>query len=483
MQVIKKRVFVIISELLISLFLVCTSPTKDDNEIILPSINVGEFNITGKVKNKNGNPMEGAVASLIHSGLSSITDENGFFTIKGEPTSNVLSKRKANDTLTDTLVITIKNQYGDSSEISRSKVKSGVFLDLPTNYLVQRNISGPIRPDDTARVGSIVAIVYDKAFPDQKNSIKLWHDKVNKQFNSFAYFSADTGKSYRLYVEAYDTAGRFLGRSTCYDFTDQTGDIEFTKPFEYDNGKPHLKVWCNRDIIYVGDTVQFHVEAADSFGLITDCSLRAADTLCILAIPLAQNVGDVIDYIVTDSSAKQTFTASAKNSFENINDTSITINVLKYPAFPPKPRMSYTWNINMGILDSGVHIRHTDSFPKMVSAGLLICYDTLVPNTYKYISDLVLPLDSNTSYKILSNDSVVSHAYSAESQFQKAGIGSSILYNCPYTSDTVVYFTRSYIYHPVIGYTRKDYGLASFKYGTDYDTTSSKVKVYVQYTN
>lgn len=256
----------------------CVTPTDPEDQDVDPGTDVNLFSITGSVLNKNGYPIIGAKANLKRYGLSAVTNQNGKYSISGIP-AKALSKssRTLNDTLVDTLIVQVANEYGDSTTITLTEVKSGVVFELPPEYVVQRNISGPISPDDTARIGSIIAHVFDSDAPEQVKTINLWHDKYNQTFNSFAYFTTDTDKDYVLYVKIFDTTGYFLGQSDYYHFTDQTGDIEFVKPIAYNNGAPKITLSHYPEMVYSGDTVNLVVTVKDSFGTVHSCNVVIGD--------------------------------------------------------------------------------------------------------------------------------------------------------------------------------------------------------------
>ena len=262
------------------LFCLCVTPTDLEDQDVDPGTDVNLFSITGSVLNKNGFPIIGAKANLKRYGLSAVTDQNGKYSISGSPTK-ALSKSSytLDDTLVDTLLVQVANEYGDSTTITLTEVKSGVIFELPPEYVVQRNISGPISPDDTARIGSIVAYVFDSDAPEQVKTINLWHDKYNQTFNSFAYFTTDTDKDYVLYVKIFDTTGYFLGQSDYYHFTDQTGDIEFVKPIVYNNGAPKITLSYYPKMLYPGDTVNLIVTVRDSFGTVHSCNVVISDVM------------------------------------------------------------------------------------------------------------------------------------------------------------------------------------------------------------
>lgn len=270
------------------LFCLCVTPTDPEDQDVDPRTDVNLFTITGSVLNKNGFPIIGAKANLKRYGLSAVTNQNGKYSISGTP-AKALSKSShtLNDTLVDTLIVQVANEYGDSTTITLTEVKSGVVFELPPEYVVQRNISGPISPDDTSRIGSIIAHVFDSDAPEQVKTINLWHDKYNQTFNSFAYFTTDTDKDYVLYVKIFDTTGYFLGQSDYYHFTDQTGDIEFVKPIAYNNGSPKITLSYYPEMLYPGDTVNLIVTVKDSFGTVHSCNVV---------------IGELIDYVISNDS-------------------------------------------------------------------------------------------------------------------------------------------------------------------------------------
>lgn len=273
--------------LLVGMFLGCTNPTGTVDK---PDGPVVGFNVTGKVLDKDGKPVVGARAKLLNSGLTAITGSDGSYIIKGEAKlSKTLAKRTASAATegTDTLVVTVANgqSNGDSSEIVKEVVESGVIFELPPTYIVQREIRGYLTPDDESQVGRIEAVVYDLAVPEKKKYIDLWHDVLNKAFHTFAYFSSATNKQYSLYVRVYDKQNRFIGRSPDFVFPDQAGNIIFKDPFRYDNARPLVtKVECsNRGVVSPTtwmttiDTLKIDFTAVDSFGgKIVSCDLNVS---------------------------------------------------------------------------------------------------------------------------------------------------------------------------------------------------------------
>lgn len=265
-----KTLFIIM--LSVVMYISCTETPVGPEPIEEPVYASPEFNISGKVMTRDGKPVSGASAYLKKYKLNATTDNSGKFNITGK----ILAKTLADtivDTLTDTVVVSLDISETDSIIITESPVTSGVIFELPPSYIIQRNISGSLAPDDTARVGKIEAVVYDIDVPDQKKHIELWHDKINEQFNSFAYFSADTGKTYILYVDIYDTASRFIGRSPDFKFTDKTGDINFKNPFVFDNATPTAEITGNA---YLDSISTFNILAKDLHGSITYINIKSS---------------------------------------------------------------------------------------------------------------------------------------------------------------------------------------------------------------
>lgn len=277
----------------------------------LPELQIADFYVAGVVTDNSGKPVVGAVARLMKSGLSAITDADGAYKITG---TSGLAKRTSSGELNDTLVIKVGNSNpGDSSEVVKTAVTSGVIMDLPPTYIVQREIRGYLEDEDLVLISKIEAYVYDKSAPDQVKEINLWHDVVNDAFSSFAYFSSETNKEYTLYVKVYDNNGKFIGQSPDYDFTDNTGNIIFKNPFKVINAKPTIKITVPGNAI-TNTKVKVAITAIDSFGgQITKCEVAVGD----------QNYEDISSYKL----AKRMSSDGMTNEIEIVPDTSSMIYV------------------------------------------------------------------------------------------------------------------------------------------------------------
>lgn len=242
----------------------------------IPNLQLSDFYVAGVVTDNSGKPIVGAVARLMKSGLTAITDVNGAYKISG--TAGLAKRASSSGEVNDTLVIKVGNSNpGDSSEVVKTVVTSGVIMDLPPTYIVQREIRGYLIDDDQVLISKIEAYVYDKSVPDQVKEINLWYDIVNDAFSSFAYFSSETNKQYTLYVKIYDNNGKFIGQSPDYDFTDNTGNIIFKNPFNIINAKPTIAITVPEDVIE-NTKVKVSITAIDSFGgHITKCEVAVGD--------------------------------------------------------------------------------------------------------------------------------------------------------------------------------------------------------------
>lgn len=266
----------------------CTNPVSNNTETPetpevpeVPSVSSTDFYITGKVTN-NGSPVKGAAVRLMKTGLTAISKDDGSYIITGTTSTAGLKKAALSKTATrinnengaadvsvygDTLVITVANpnKPNDSSEVVKTPVTSGVIMDLPATYIVQREIRGYLTAEDEAVVGKIRAFVYDNSVPNQIKTIDLWHDAVNKAFSSFAYFSSETNKNYTLYVKIYDVDNKFIAQSPNFAFTDNTGNIVFKDAFSIINAKPSVKIIAPEKLL-PGTKTNLQVAAVDSFG-------------------------------------------------------------------------------------------------------------------------------------------------------------------------------------------------------------------------
>lgn len=299
------------------------------NPINEEPINIdSDIYVTGFLKKKNGDPVKGAEVFLSKSKISTITDSDGKYVLKGNVSNEFLSKRSS-DEIEDTINIIV-----DSSQILNESITitSGVVFELPTTYIVQRNISGYLKPDDKEVVKDIIAVVYDTKVPEEKKFIKLWHDVVNETFNSFAYFYSDTGKEYGIYINVYDTLDRFIGRSQTLIFPDNAGDIEFTKPFSFNNAVPLIEFSTDQKYIYIGDTVKFNISISDSFGNIVSYNIETNNINETKTVN-SKNFKRIVDLIIDSLDYNIKVTCKDDDSNETVYETKID-SILTKPEVP-----------------------------------------------------------------------------------------------------------------------------------------------------
>lgn len=299
------------------------------NPINEEPINIdSDIYVTGFLKKKNGDPVKGAEVFLSKSKISTITDSDGKYVLKGNVSNEFLSKRSS-DEIEDTINIIV-----DSSQILNESITitSGVVFELPTTYIVQRNISGYLKPDDKEVVKDIIAVVYDTKVPEEKKFIKLWHDVVNETFNSFAYFYSDTGKEYGIYINVYDTLDRFIGRSQTLIFPDNAGDIEFTKPFSFNNAVPLIEFSTDQNYIYIGDTVKFNISMYDSFGSIVSYNIETNNVNETKTVN-SENFKGIVDLIIDSLDYNIKVTCKDNDSNETVFEMNID-NILTKPEVP-----------------------------------------------------------------------------------------------------------------------------------------------------
>jgi hypothetical protein len=275
-----KHFFSAVVAVLLATLIGCSTNPLSSNE---PSVGSTDFYVTGKITNNDGSPIKGAVARLTKSGLSAITDANGNYTITGKASTHGLKKAylaktaalldaEVTDGYSDTLSVKVVNEHGDSSEIVKSVVTSGVVMDLPTTYILARSITVPYYVVDGTKIGKIEAIVYDTDVPEIKKTIELANDTMQKKFTTYAYFTSED-KSYILYTLVYDENNRFIGRSNDYPFTNKYGPLEYSSPFNVINAKPVITI-DGPDSVVMSTNVTINITAVDSFGgSITKCEI------------------------------------------------------------------------------------------------------------------------------------------------------------------------------------------------------------------
>lgn len=334
----------------------CSNPISDSgSDVDRPNVGSTDFYITGKVTN-NGAPVKGAAVKLTKSGLKAITKDDGSYIVSGTASATGLKKVslaktavKLSDSVTtsfvDTLVISVPtNKPNDSSEVVKTPVTSGVIMDLPATYIVQREIRGSLTAEDKAIVGKIQAYVYDNSVPDQVKVIDLWHDEINDAFNSFAYFSSETNKTFTLYVKIYDNTGKFISQSPNFSFPDNAGNIIFKDPFSIINAKPILTVIAPTTVA-TNSKAKINVVAADSFGgKIVKCEIDLGKTGVYVPVQgttvlnkksaisgTSTSINDTI--VINTPATEDTLSASIKvtdnDGNETIKDISVSVTTPK----------------------------------------------------------------------------------------------------------------------------------------------------------
>lgn len=457
-------------KILAVLFLIMYSCSENpiNPPIELPITSLDTFNISGKILSKDGKSVAGIRAALKKYKLSAISNNDGIFTIKGVGNVSLMKTKgilsDTSDTLTDTLIINLGYSETDSITLNQIEVKSGIIISLPPEYIVQRNISGSLMPEDTSRVEKVIAVVYDVSFPNELKRIELWHDKINQEFNSFCYFSSDTGKQYCVFVEIYDTNNIFLGKSPNFLFTDKTGDINFKQPFKYNNGTPTINV-TTQNIKYIGDTLQLIITVKDTFGTISNYSLKYKDSM--INVIDTNNLSAIVDTIllIADST---TFNVklSVTNNFGNIGFNTVEYSVLPIPTIIPHKIGNHEFGDT--IISYFSPIKQYTYNPKFS--------DTLYGDSVKMFVKGSIHDEKKIQIPAIK-DSIM---YVVEEKFPIIFMPEMAILDSIIVNDTTIVDTLVYLVKPVIAYNRginKGYYFPVFK--ETYDTIKTLMPYFI----
>lgn len=403
----------------VALMIGCSNPvsnnTPEPDTDDRPDVSSTDFYITGKVTN-NGSPVKGAAVRLMKTGLTAISKDDGSYIITGTASTSGLKKAVLSKTATriasadasvygDTLVITVANpnKPNDSSEVVKAPVTSGVIMDLPATYIVQREIRGYLTAEDEAIVGKIQAFVYDNSVPNQIKTIDLWHDAVNSAFSSFAYFSSETNKNYTLYVKIYDVDDKFIGQSPDFSFPDNAGNIIFKNAFSVVNAKPNVKIIAPAKLIPSSKT-NLQVAAVDSFGgsivkcevAINNNNFTDVKTLAALAKMSATSGSSINETFPVTTNATDSIVNVYVKVIDNDNNTTIDTSTIQVKA----PKITVTESVVSAATNEEALFKQNDSV-KITLTGLTS--DDAQVSIANIAKIEWLGPDSSSSWKTLSS--------------------------------------------------------------------------------
>jgi hypothetical protein len=197
-------------------------PEWNPDEEIVSS---GEFYVYGRILDKSGEPIQGANAILVNSGLSAISGVDGRFIISGFLDSTQAGN--AEMVSIDTLVIRIASPVfpADSSEVEKIAVSSGEKVEIPAIRLVLREIRTAV--GDSPMADSIKAHVYDAGGIPVSGNIILRQDTTGYA-GATAYFKYEADSEYSLIILGYDSSGNLIAHSErIYFSADDTEVVAF----------------------------------------------------------------------------------------------------------------------------------------------------------------------------------------------------------------------------------------------------------------
>jgi hypothetical protein len=234
-------------------FLSCTNNEKVAGGVVETG---NAIELTGRVLDKNGEPVFGVVAKLAKKGYSDTTGPDGKYIIEGEV------NKQNNDINTgdilDTVIFLQKGQRFASINVVK-------WIDsLPDVRIVQRDISGEIDPV-TITISRIEAILTGDSIPEEQAIVtELYYFEDTYTYSGFVNSPATVEvQNYEVYVNVYDYDGKIIGRSDVVYFNSLAGDITIPS-FNPLNAKPIANAGSDT-IVSINDTIYLHGSAEDAF--------------------------------------------------------------------------------------------------------------------------------------------------------------------------------------------------------------------------
>jgi hypothetical protein len=198
------------------------SPLSGPNNSIS---NQYSIHLTGRVLDKDGNPMANAVVKLKSKNLCDTTDSKGCYCI-----SEKKSDHKLPDPCKDSL-----EYCKDGQTITKKSIPNWIDT-LPDVYTIQRDIYGGLTsvPQSFGRITATIT-----GADSTPEVAQLWYNTANQSYSGFVYFaySADS-LNYSVCVSVYNNDGVLSGRSVTVTFPSKTaGDIN-VPAFDPNNACP-----------------------------------------------------------------------------------------------------------------------------------------------------------------------------------------------------------------------------------------------------
>ena len=197
-------------------FLSCDQPTNTED--INDPINNYKVYLTGKVLDKDGNPVPFVIAHLKKNAVLDTTDTNGIYEVTVDLNNLTKTENTVADT-SDTLQILKDGQIITTFEIIN-------FIDtLPDVMIVQPNIGGTIASTVT-QFSKIEAVVWNHSDIIIKK-VELEYSLPTFSYSGCMYFVySGISQNYSVYVNVYSIDSLFIGRSDTITFSSVTGDIQ-----------------------------------------------------------------------------------------------------------------------------------------------------------------------------------------------------------------------------------------------------------------
>jgi hypothetical protein len=242
---------VIVLSIAVIVALYCSHPSQPNTGLS----NQYSIYLTGRVLDKNGNPVANAVAKLADKNLSYTTGSDGYYYITEKKTAGLPKTASVGDSLQ----ILKAGQVITYLDIPK-------WIDtLPDVFLVQCDIAGNLS-SPPASISRITATLTGDSIPDSLARIALLgYLPATVSYSGFIFFvyTAQT-LNYNVYISVYDADSALIGRSMNVPFTSLNSLI--TIPTFNPNNVAPIVYAGNDTTVSINDTIRLHATASDSFG-------------------------------------------------------------------------------------------------------------------------------------------------------------------------------------------------------------------------
>jgi hypothetical protein len=237
-----------------------------------------EVALTGQVVDGKGEGIPGYIAKLARLGFSDTTDANGRYEIKKSRLEIAQALLKdSNGIILDTVNYNLETLMPTSRDSLLIMRDDSVFAalkftkwkaELPTVVIKNRDITCEFNRvyTDILKGEAVISIKQDDTLFYDK-TVEIWYDSTEHYLsgNTDFIYQGTAVSNYSLYVNIFDKAGRFVGRTyTKPDIPISAGQIRFTgiNPF---NALPTASAG-NDTTVSINDTVLLSGNAIDTFG-------------------------------------------------------------------------------------------------------------------------------------------------------------------------------------------------------------------------